>query len=1003
MKKTITTWLFVFVALVNLVATPPQNVITLDLTHSLNPASLQYVTQKGNWTETYNDADYSFIDFRHFSFSHLIAGAGTSSGGYYWDGFTVCSSGDPTNYQGDGSQGWVANQWGCMAGGGIKTDSNGEILKDEKGNVEVEKGLPYLLAYWGYYMETSGTHCLQTVFNDGKTYMAAGVYINNSPWPYYGNINGDGFARKLNQEGDYFKLIIHGLNKNLENNGKTVEHILAQYKDGVLTQSSKWEWVDLSTLGEIGGLYYTMETTDADPLYGPKTAVYFCMDKLQVQKASDVTITMNALSQKITLTNKATNETVAVGDMQTGNKFNFNAYPGTYTLSAFQSDGTTSNGTIDLTISNDTVQVFQFRTVTAGATNSGWMLGADYMLTQKVSGRDGSVRTTTLGGSTTANRATFLVSGGDTYFVQFVPNETHTTEGYLPFEGSGTVTANVTKTGAIPMGYNYSISVPEGAILFVGKKYAHFQRFAEISPLSAITINNTTVYLFKLANAQVYNYRVSQTGKVTYASTFAMNTSLSALEITPEMLNGDSKQIDRCFTSNNKFNIADIFLNINEKGYLKLNKGATFQLVGIRTWQTVNSITDNFFVEPDYHYAVVSENGLEDNTVASIDKNGVITAVGQGTAIVLVTYDAINVKSATGGPFFGAIWPENTGVFVVSVGTGESGILSNMKLNESLNTSTNTNKIAGEKVDAELDVFYYWNEKGGYEYTFTPKGATSVTLAQPTIGINMTTYSGFSSNGVTDNGDGSYTAHLISGRNIVKVTSADKVEYQVLTAKPLSYTITNLSNVGGDIIPGNNVSIRFNTLYHPAHKLAGVYNMSAKIEYTANGSTVNSTASQYAFASTNASQTVSATIPSNWDTSKTFDLTGGAIYVSGFGDPYGGHRDITLEIGKNPNFTAVFCKAYFGTLPVINIPVKQPVATGQAQLQNSSIQVYPNPFTEYIIVKSDKTQTLKLYDISGQRLINTQVNEGDNRFDVNSLPKGTYLLQCGEMKIKLIK
>jgi hypothetical protein len=93
---------------------------------------------------------------------------------------------------------------------------------------------------------------------------------------------GTGTARPLNQQGDYFKLIFHGLNYDGSDNGKSVEHILAIYEGGQLHQSAEWKWVDLSALGEIGGLYCTMETSDTGT-WGPNTPVYFCMDKLQVK------------------------------------------------------------------------------------------------------------------------------------------------------------------------------------------------------------------------------------------------------------------------------------------------------------------------------------------------------------------------------------------------------------------------------------------------------------------------------------------------------------------------------------------------------------------------------------------------------------------------------------------------------------------------------------------------------------------------------------------------
>jgi hypothetical protein len=132
-----------------------------------------------------------------------------------------------------------------------------------------------------------GDYSLQTIFNDGNTYEAIGVYINNNPYPYYSNIDGDGFVAPFTTEGDYFKLLIHGLDANYEDNGLVVEHLLAEFKDGQLLQSPDWEYVDLSALGEVGGFYYTMESSDSDPMYGPNTAVYFNIDKLQVRVPCD--------------------------------------------------------------------------------------------------------------------------------------------------------------------------------------------------------------------------------------------------------------------------------------------------------------------------------------------------------------------------------------------------------------------------------------------------------------------------------------------------------------------------------------------------------------------------------------------------------------------------------------------------------------------------------------------------------------------------------------------
>jgi chitodextrinase len=243
----------------------PGDIITLDLNKPTNPATIELNTQ-GYWTETYSN-HFPALEFGLFSFTHLInGGGGTDVGGgmSYWDGFTYCTNGDTEDYGASGSSdGWVNNQWGCMAG---------------------EKGVPYLVAYWGYWIEEmeNGAPCLRTTFTDKGSYEAVGVSIANHPWPYYGNIHGDGFARPFD-EGDSFKLYIHGVNEVGEDVGNPVEHTLAKYENGELIQSPDWEWVDLSSLGTVSGFFFTMHTSDANLIYGPNTAVYFCLDKLQVR------------------------------------------------------------------------------------------------------------------------------------------------------------------------------------------------------------------------------------------------------------------------------------------------------------------------------------------------------------------------------------------------------------------------------------------------------------------------------------------------------------------------------------------------------------------------------------------------------------------------------------------------------------------------------------------------------------------------------------------------
>jgi hypothetical protein len=252
-----------------------QETITLDLSAPVQPATLVLEPEKGYWADAFSDAP---LAFEHFTLSHSGGMYGTSG---YWSGFIVGSNGDSTDYgnQNSSSDEWLSNQWGNMAGGGIRTGNDGSVLKDENGKVLTEKGLPYLLAN-----SSNG----EPAITFDREYEAVGVYLNSHPWPYYGNLYGDTYARALNQEGDYFKVTVTGLKADGEEAGK-VEHLFAEYTawldapgNGELHQSRDWEWVDLSPLGKVSSLKFTLTSTDAGA-WGMNTSAYFCVDKLQVR------------------------------------------------------------------------------------------------------------------------------------------------------------------------------------------------------------------------------------------------------------------------------------------------------------------------------------------------------------------------------------------------------------------------------------------------------------------------------------------------------------------------------------------------------------------------------------------------------------------------------------------------------------------------------------------------------------------------------------------------
>lgn len=658
--------------------------------------------------------------------------------------------------------------------------------------------------------------------------------------------------------------------------------------------------------------------------------------------ATEVVVKMNAKSKLIKqLVNKDNGETVAVGEPTGSNTYTFDAPDGSYLLTATAADGETVSGTIQLDVDADHT-AFTVYSPEVRVRNAGWQYATDYTLTLRVTDKDGNVVNTTIGDYTSGNKM-FLVLDGNTYYLDLIPSEKHLEEGYLPVGYTGTVSFNPTIQAEAPMSAPYDITVPEGASLFLGTKSAHYVKFDEVKPQSVNA--DGTVYTFRLADKQQYNYRVSAPGKLTQAGIFTMSTDETQrpeLVFTNEDMTAKSPTFtDHDAASNNGYNVGDLFLNINAAGHLQLNAaGDTYDLLPLRNWELVDGITTNYFIEPDYHFTVVNLNGEADNSVVKVE-NELLTAVGEGTALVLVTYDAMHVntwskaekKDFVGGADWGAIWPENTGVFVVTVGEKATGIKPNIVINKDYLTTVTPwgggdpidTKLSMEQVDAEFDVLYYLDTTDGYDYTFTPEGAQSVTLARPVIGENAASYNGFTDEGVTKNDDGSYTLHLTMGRNIVCLTNAaGKSLYQVITAKPCHRDILVDDKQVQTVKPGDTVTVQYSGLYHPAGKLAGIHNFSAGLTYkqATEGITVkDGKKTQYTMGSNAQAQSVSFTVPEDFSGSE-IALTDGVLAISGFGDPVGNHRATSKLTGRAPNFTAISQSAVFGRVPAVQIAVE---------------------------------------------------------------------------------
>ncbi len=671
-------------------------------------------------------------------------------------------------------------------------------------------------------------------------------------------------------------------------------------------------------------------------------------------EAAQVSITMNSVTNTMTLQNESGNPVTE--DSHTGNTYVFNSLPnGTYTLYGYNSSNEL-NGTFTFSVSGTEEMTLQIWTITKlavtnkNADNSAWVYGTDYTIEDvQVHSREGETFPVTVG--VNAGSPSVLTFHGGSVVLRMVPTPAHQAEGYTFANDGRTVTANTTIQTTIPMGGEFKVTCPADAEVAVmqkpggdlGSGTIHYVPFRFIAPENVETEGNTKTYTWTLGNTCKYNMRAWKEGGLTQLLNFYYNTDPSKCpEInftdadfsarSPKWVDYDPKSLDG-------LNDCNILLNINEKGYLKMKAGQKYDLLAERDWQIIPNQTENYFLEPDYHYAVYNMNGQPDNSVVEIVPDGnigsewsILRAKSAGTAIVTITYDAAsalqyanntgNMSTYYGGQYFGAIWPENTGVFVVSVDAPENGMDANMRLNEEYNE--NSARLAGIYVDAEHDVFYYINDEEAFNYTFKPTGVQTVEISYPTIRTNDAVYNtGW--HAVTKNADNTYTLPLKHGRQIVRLgDGAGNYEYQVLTARHATRAFIN-ETTGGDVFrPGDQVKIQYDGLFHPANKLSGIYNMSAYITYNGNptGSSFILGPNQYHFGSKPSAQAVVFTIPADW-TATTYELTEGVIQVTGFGDPIGNHRTIDKLGGRAPNMSAGAGQTYFGSLPDAIIPVKQ--------------------------------------------------------------------------------
>ena len=550
----------------------------------------------------------------------------------------------------------------------------------------------------------------------------------------------------------------------------------------------------------------------------------------------------------------------------------------------------------------------------------------------------------------------YLLQTGQEYTYTAVPKDTGT---YVDGTKTEILTGGIS-TVEIEVLYKNpkTITVTTGA---TAQMFGYNQYYSMTEYKAKAVIDNldgTTTFYFTPEKGPL-SYRVSMDGKITKAGYLDVNVGQKwnlTVDYTKEERTPDAR-VDYTSSSASNSSVGDdsVLVNVNAQNHLQMTEGAVYKLKGYRAWEIIKYSYQNEIITPDFHFDVLSgEDVISLTPVDSNSHSGIgdksdwvnVKALKEGTAIIEVSYDAIDVAGGSWPGLYGAADPERTGLVVVTVGGADKSVdfgIDSYSAQGSLTFSEKNKK----DWDVEFDTLYFTDNHGELKFSPTAGSAISEVAVSNDKGDSWT---------VLKDDEGAYTANIMNGNNILRVTTADGVAYQVVRGKQIDVSVkevVDFSDADGLIEAGEKVRVSLNGIYTPIPKMSGNYNPGYKnntegdgsvhMVYNFNDDIVSGAGAQYTFAKE--ANYLEVTIPED-TTAENYILdqgyiAAGIIGLTDFANGGDSHRNIPdAGCGTRGSKTTLHTRS---VLPEVEIQI------GETAAENQPPTVKENALTESTI------------------------------------------------------